>query len=305
MKGVVIKTTGSWYRIKDQQNTIHNCRIRGKFRIKGIKSTNPVAVGDFVEFDVVDDENKVIHTIHDRTNYIIRKATNLSKQTHIIAANVDQALIIVTLAQPRTPLGFIDRFLATAEVYDIPVKIIINKSDLISDEQLTAFKAIYEPIGYPCLVTSATNKTGLDAFKNTIAHKTSLLSGHSGVGKSSLINSIEPTLDIKTSEISDSNEKGKHTTTFAEMFELSIGGNIIDTPGIRSFGVVDVEKEDLWHYFKEIFQYGKDCKFNNCQHINEPHCAVKNAVDNDEISITRYDNYIHLYNGEEFEKDYK
>jgi ribosome biogenesis GTPase len=305
MKGVVIKTTGSWYRIKDQKNTIHNCRIRGKFRIKGIKSTNPVAVGDFVEFDVVDDENKVIHTIHDRTNYIIRKATNLSKQTHIIAANVDQALIIVTLAQPRTPLGFIDRFLATAEVYDIPVKIIINKSDLISDEQLTAFKAIYEPIGYPCLVTSATNKTGLDAFKNTIAHKTSLLSGHSGVGKSSLINSIEPTLDIKTSEISDSNEKGKHTTTFAEMFELSIGGNIIDTPGIRSFGVVDVEKEDLWHYFKEIFQYGKDCKFNNCQHINEPHCAVKNAVDNDEISITRYDNYIHLYNGEEFEKDYK
>lgn len=305
MKGTVIKTTGSWYRVKDEKNVVHNCRIKGKFRIKGIKSTNPIAVGDIVDFEIVDEENKVINAIHDRKNYIIRKSTNLSKQTHIIATNIDQALLIVTLAQPRTPLGFIDRFLATAEVYDIPIKIIINKADLATNEQFETFKSIYEPIGYDCLVTSATNNIGLGELKKILTNNTSLLSGHSGVGKSSLINAIEPSLNIKTSTVSNYNEKGKHTTTFAEMFELSFGGNIIDTPGIRSFGVVDVEKEELWHYFKEIFEIGQHCRFHNCQHINEPHCAVKAAVENDEICFTRYENYLHLYNDENFEKDYQ
>lgn len=301
MTGVVVKTTGSRYKVRTPDNTIHECSIKGKFRIQGIKSTNPIAVGDIVDFKSTDEKIKIIHHIHDRKNYIIRKATNLSKQTHIIAANVDQALLIVTLAMPRTPLGFIDRFLAAAEVYDIPVKIIVNKVDLLGQEQFEAFQAIYEEIGYPCYATSATNNTGIDVFKNILKDNISILAGHSGVGKSSLVNAVEPNLNLKTTNVSDFNEKGKHTTTFAEMFPLSFGGDIIDTPGIRSFGVVDVDKEELWHYFKEIFEIGKHCKFHNCQHINEPNCAVKKAVEDDLISITRYENYLHLYNDEDYE----
>lgn len=305
MRGLVVKTTGSWYKVKDDKNNVYDCRIKGKFRIQGIKNTNPIAVGDFVDVEEDETGNKVIYHIEPRKNYIIRKSTNLSKQTHIIAANIDQALLIVTLAQPKTPLGFIDRFLATAEVYNIPVTIVVNKSDLIRTEQIDAFKSIYEPIGYDCIVTSTVKNTGIDKLATILKNKTTLLSGHSGVGKSSLINAIEPSLNIKTTEVSDYNEKGKHTTTFAEMFTLSIGGNIIDTPGIRSFGVVDVEKEELWHYFKEIFKYGQHCKFHNCQHINEPKCAVKEAVENEEIAYTRYENYLHLYNGDELDKEYK
>lgn len=308
MKGTVIKSTGSWLTVKTEDATIYKCRIKGKFRIQGIKSTNPVAVGDFVEFDLEKDNSGTIHTLGKRKNYIIRKSTKLSKQTHIIAANMDQAAIIVSVANPKTPLGFIDRFLATAEAYRIPSIVIFNKVDLCDDElteELDYLKAVYESLGYQCLLTSATENTGIEESIKLLKDKVTLLSGQSGVGKSSLINAIEPSLDLKTSEVSESNEKGKHTTTFAEMFEFSFGGSIIDTPGIRSFGVVDFNKNELSHFFREFFEIGKGCKFNNCHHINEPHCAVKVAIENGEIAQSRYTSYWNLYIDKDLEKDYK
>ncbi len=308
-KGIVIKSTGSWYTVKQEDGSNIECKIKGKFRIKGIKSTNPIAVGDHVEFKVSktieDDKNThigLIIRIIDRKNYIIRKSTNLSKQSHIIAANIDQAFLVVTVNFPITTTTFIDRFLASAEAYRIPCTLIFNKIDRYNPEQiLTMNKLIelYESIGYRCLTTSAKKKIGLDTLQSWMENKTNVFSGHSGVGKSTLINAIEPNLNLKTKEISDYHQTGKHTTTFSEMFDLSFGGYIIDTPGIKGFGMLDMEKEEIGHYFPEIFKRLEKCQFYNCTHVHEPGCEVKNAVANGEISESRYFSYIGLLDGEE------
>ncbi len=308
-KGIVIKSTGSWYTVKQEDGSNIECKIKGKFRIKGIKSTNPIAVGDHVEFKVSktieDDKNThigLIIKIIDRKNYIIRKSTNLSKQSHIIAANIDQAFLVVTVNFPITTTTFIDRFLASAEAYRIPCTLIFNKIDRYNPEQiLTMNKLIelYESIGYRCLTTSAKKKIGLDTLQSWMENKTNVFSGHSGVGKSTLINAIEPNLNLKTKEISDYHQTGKHTTTFSEMFDLSFGGYIIDTPGIKGFGMLDMEKEEIGHYFPEIFKRLEKCQFYNCTHIHEPGCEVKNAVANGEISESRYFSYVGLLDGEE------
>lgn len=278
----------------------YDCRIKGKFRIQGITTTNPIAVGDVVDFELEpDQETGVINHLLPRKNYIIRKSINLSKQGQIIAANLDQALLVVTLASPRTSLGFIDRFLVTAEAYDIPAKLIFNKLDLFSGqglEILAEYKAIYENIGYPCYDVSALEGTNIDVIQDLLKDKTTLFSGHSGVGKSSLINALLPQLDLRTNEVSDWSDKGMHTTTFAEMFELPQGGFIIDTPGIRELGIVDIEKHELGRYFPEMRSRMQDCRFNNCRHINEPGCAVLEALENEEIELSRYESYLSIYN---------
>lgn len=275
-----------------------NARIRGQFRLQGIKSTNPVAVGDYVELsENPDNKDYVITEIHDRKNYVIRKATNLSKQSHVIAANLDQAIVIATLAQPRTSLGFIDRFLCTCEAYDVPAAIIFNKIDLYNDEQLAQLKEyeeLYTTIGYTCFSVSAINRTSLERLKEFMKDKVNLLSGHSGVGKSTLVNAIDSKLDLRIGSISDYHEKGKHTTTFAEMFELEFGGFIIDTPGIKEFGMVNMEPEEISHYFPEMMQRLQDCKFYNCTHVNEPGCAVIKALEAGEIALSRYQNYLSI-----------
>ena len=301
MKGLVTKSTGSWYQVQTDEGEIIDCRIKGKFRTKGIVTTNPIAVGDIVDFDMEpEQENGVITNLHQRKNYIIRKSINLSKQAQIIAANLDQALLIVTLASPRTSLGFIDRFLVTAEAYDIPARLIFNKLDLFSEEGLEVlayYKDVYEKIGYPCFEVSALAKTNIEVVQELLKDKVTLFSGHSGVGKSSLINRLLPDLDLRTHQISDWSEKGMHTTTFAEAFELPQGGFIIDTPGIRELGVIDIEKQELSHFFPEMRQRMHDCRFSNCRHINEPGCAVLEALENGEIEPSRYDSYLSIYHG--------
>ena len=293
--GKVIKSTGSWYLVADLKTSEQfECRLRGKFRTKGIKTTNPVAVGDIVDFE---NETKAIVKIHPRTNYIIRKSTNLSKQSHIIAANIDQAVIIVSLTMPRTSTGFIDRLLITAEAYHIPTVIVFNKIDLLNEEQkvvLEQITGIYQNAGYDCLHTSVKELVNLEEFKELLHNKTSLLSGHSGVGKSALINTIDQGLGLKTGEISAHHSKGTHTTTFAEMFSLKNGGAIIDTPGIKEFGLVEFEKVELGQRFPEFREKINDCKYNNCLHLNEPGCAIKLAVKNGEISEMRYANYLNI-----------
>lgn len=303
MKGVVIKSTGSWYTIYIENGKKIDCRLKGKFRIKGIKSTNPVAVGDYVNFEFEQGkETGVINKIFDRKNYIIRKSVNLSKQTHIIAANIDTAFLLVTLDSPPTSTGFIDRFLATAEAYNIPAVIIFNKIDLCTDallEKKKALENIYTTIGYRCIDISATENINIDKIITLMKGKTTMFSGHSGVGKTTLINAIEPSLNLKTAEISKQHKQGLHTTTFAEMFELSFGGFIIDTPGIKGFGVVDFEPQEIGHYFVEFFKLSSKCKFNNCLHINEPQCAVKEALENNEIAHSRYNSYLQIIAGDE------
>jgi ribosome biogenesis GTPase len=300
MQGLITKSTGSWYQVRSGDETI-DCRIKGKFRIKGITTTNPLAVGDVVDFDMEPEQGTgVITNLHQRKNYIIRKAINLSKQAQIIAANLDRALLVVTLASPRTSLGFIDRFLVTAEAYDIPACLIFNKLDLFSEEGLEIldeYKAIYENIGYPCYSVSALEGTNIDEVKSLLKDKVTLISGHSGVGKSSLINRLLPDLDLRTHMVSEWSDKGMHTTTFAEMFELPQGGYIIDTPGIRELGVIDIEKEVLSHFFPEMRERMNQCRFNNCRHINEPGCAVLDALEEGEISPSRYNSYLSIYNG--------
>jgi ribosome biogenesis GTPase len=299
MQGLVTKSTGSWYQVRSGDETI-DCRIKGKFRTKGITTTNPLAVGDIVDFEMEPEQGTgVVTNLHQRKNYIIRKSINLSKQAQIIAANLDLALLVVTLASPRTSLGFIDRFLVTAEAYDIPASLIFNKLDLFSDEGLEIldeYKAIYENIGYPCYSVSALEGTNIDVVQNLLKDKVTLFSGHSGVGKSSLINSLLPELDLRTHMISDWSDKGMHTTTFAEMFELPQGGYIIDTPGIRELGVIDIEKQELSHFFPEMRERMNQCRFNNCRHINEPGCAVLEAIEEGDIALSRYDSYLSIYN---------
>jgi ribosome small subunit-dependent GTPase A len=300
-KGLVLKSTGSWYSVKTTEGTFINCKVKGKLRIQDIKTTNPVAVGDWVNIEEVDLQTGVITEIIKRKNYIIRKASNLSKESHIIAANIDQAILVVTLAFPETSLEFIDRFLASSEAYRIPVTLIINKTDLYEETLKNLIKEIhdiYEPIGYKVIETSATKNKNIDILHAELIHKTTVLSGNSGVGKSSLINCIYPDLNLKVGSISDYHMKGKHTTTFAEMFELPDGGYIIDTPGIKGFGMVYMEKEEIYHFFPEIFKASSECQFHNCLHIGEPKCAVKGAVERGIIAQSRYHSYLSILNDE-------
>lgn len=304
LKGIVVKSTGSWFTVKSSDGEYFDCKIKGRFRIQGIRTTNPLAIGDNVGFKKLDDANKgLITQIDERKNYIIRKATNLSKQSHIIAANIDQAIVIATLAEPRTSTGFIDRFLVTAEAYHIPAKIIFNKIDLY-DKQLQKLlkeiKAVYEGAGYPCYEISVLKETNLDTVYSLIKNKVSLIAGHSGVGKSALINRVEPHLNLKVGDISTVHKKGKHTTTFAEMIDLSMGGYIIDTPGIKEFGLIHFEKTEVAERFPEMRKYMHDCKFNNCTHVHEPGCAVLAALSRGEISEFRYKNYVNIINDDYF-----
>ncbi|SHJ46654.1 ribosome small subunit-dependent GTPase A [Pseudozobellia thermophila] len=305
MLGTVYKSTGSWYTVKAQNGGFYECRIKGKFRIRGIKSTNPIAVGDQVEFDVEkvgDDAVGVIHEIRDRANYIVRKSVNLSKQTHIIAANLDQVFLLVTLNNPTTYTIFIDRFLATAEAYEVPVVLLFNKIDTYNEEELAEIKylaALYRKVGYTCIGISAKTGKNVDKVKELMTGKTSMFAGHSGAGKSTLVNALEPQLQLKTAEISEQHLQGQHTTTFAEMYDLGFGARIIDTPGIKGFGIVDMEKEEIGDYFPEFFALKGDCKFNNCLHIDEPKCAVKEALEKEEVAWSRYRSYVQMVTGDE------
>jgi ribosome biogenesis GTPase len=305
MTGVVYKSTGSWYTVKTDLGTTYLCRIKGKFRLKDIKSTNPIAVGDIVDFELEtnnDEVTGVIDKIHDRTNYIVRKSVNLSKQTHIIASNIDQVFLLITIENPTTFTSFIDRFLVTAEAYSIKTILLFNKVDTYNQEALDEVKYlahIYRKIGYECIGISATTGKNVDKVKAIMQDKVSMFAGHSGVGKSTLVNAIEPELDLKTKSISIQHMQGQHTTTFAEMFDLSFGAKIIDTPGIKGFGIVDMDKEEVSDYFPEFFKLKQDCKFNNCLHLEEPKCAIKDAVENDEIAYSRYKSYISILEGED------
>ena len=293
MKGLVIKNTGSWYGVLTDDGQLLECKVKGNFRIKGIRSTNPVAVGDRVTVG----EGNWIVAIEDRRNYIIRKSINLSKQSHILAANVDQALLVVTVVNPQTSTTFIDRFLASAEAYRVPVILVFNKTDLLDDDlrrYQEALVHLYQTIGYTCLQISATTGSGIDDIRSLLEGKITLLSGNSGVGKSTLINSLVPDANLRTGEISDAHNTGQHTTTFSEMIPLEGGGWMIDTPGIKGFGTFDMEPEELTSYFKEIFRFSKDCRFSNCTHTHEPGCAVLKALEDHYIAESRYQSYLSM-----------
>ncbi len=305
MLGTVYKSTGSWYTVKSETGTFYDCRIKGKFRIQGIKSTNPIAVGDQVRFELEaggDETAATISEILPRKNYLVRKAVKLSKQTHIIAANIDQVFLLITLEDPKTLPVFIDRFLASAEAYDIPCILLFNKIDAYGEAALEEWhylEALYSHIGYECLGISAKEGTGVAQVIEIMKGKTSIFAGHSGVGKSTLVNRIAPELQLKTTEISELYRQGQHTTTFAEMFDLPFGGRIIDTPGIKGFGLVDMEPDEIGDYFPELFALKADCKFNNCLHLDEPHCAVKEALEAGRIAPSRYHSYVQIVTGED------
>lgn len=305
MIGLVYKSTGSWYTVKNDKGDFIECRIKGKFRIKGIKSTNPIAVGDVVDYELDESSDVitgVITNIHDRKNYIVRKSVNLSHQMHIIASNVDYVFLLITINNPPTTTSFIDRFLVTAEAYGIEAILVFNKIDTFDDAMLDEqlyMQYIYEQIGYKCLRISSTEAKGVDKLKEMMLGKVSMFSGHSGVGKSTLVNALEPSLQLKTKHISEQSKQGQHTTTFAEMYDLSFGAQIIDTPGIKGFGVVDMEKEEISGYFPEFFKLKDQCKFNNCLHKDEPKCAVKEALEKDEISWSRYNSYLKILEGDD------
>lgn len=297
MKGLVIKNTGSWYSVKTDTGKVVECKIKGNFRLKGIRSTNPVAVGDNVEIALNSEGTAFITHIEERRNYIIRKSQNLSKQSHILAANVDQAFLIVTVNYPQTSTTFIDRFLASAEAYSVPVVLVFNKCDILSDDERHYQQSmihLYETIGYECREVSATTGEGIDGLHALLKGKITLLSGNSGVGKSTLINKILPEANLRTAEISDAHNTGMHTTTFSEMLELPEGGYIIDTPGIKGFGTFNMEPEELTSYFPEIFHFSKGCKFSNCTHTHEPGCAVLKAIDDHFIAQSRYQSYLNM-----------
>ncbi|SHG84622.1 ribosome small subunit-dependent GTPase A [Flagellimonas flava] len=305
MQGIVYKSTGSWYTVRTEDGSFYECRIKGKFRIKGIKSTNPIAVGDEVVFDLTkvgDESVAIISEIKPRKNYIIRKSVKLSKQTHIIAANLDQVFLLITLNNPPTFTSFIDRFLVTAEAYDIPVVLLFNKMDVYDKDEMVEVEYLvnlYREIGYHCLEIAAKEWENVEAVRDLMKDRVSMFAGHSGVGKSTLVNALEPGLKLKTAEISEQHLQGQHTTTFAEMYDLSFGARIIDTPGIKGFGIVDMEEDEIGDYFPEFFRLKSECKFNNCLHMDEPKCAVKNALENNEIAWSRYRSYIQMITGEE------
>ncbi|MCQ2256512.1 MAG: ribosome small subunit-dependent GTPase A [Bacteroidaceae bacterium] len=318
MHGLVIRNTGYSYTVKTDAGEVFECKVKGNFRIRGIRTTNPVAIGDRVEFIPQEGDSSIeqatqglITALDDRTNYIIRKSTNLSKQSHIIAANVDMCFLIVTVTHPETSLTFIDRFLASAEAYSVPVTLIFNKIDLAVKaaddteidwhEYLNSVVNLYENIGYQCRKISAKTGEGVEELREEIRGKIVCLSGNSGVGKSTLINTLYPNLKLKTNEISDAYNTGKHTTTFSEMYETD-SGYLIDTPGIKGFGTFDMKKEEISHYFKEIFHFSSECRFNNCTHTHEPHCAVREAVERHDISESRYNSYLSMLDDEKEEK---
>ncbi len=297
MKGLVIKNTGSWYQVRTDQEETFECKIKGNLRLKDIKSTNPIAVGDFVEFSAIEEKVGLISAIYDRKNYIIRRSSNLSKQSHILAANLDLVVLVITIRYPETSTVFIDRFIASAEAYNVPACILINKTDLYTEDEMQyaeALKTLYESIGYPVFMLSAIKPDTFDTFKQFLTGKTILISGNSGVGKSTLINAILPESLAKTGEISSYHNKGTHTTTFSQLYQLENGAQLIDTPGIKGFGTVDMEVDEISHYFKEIFKTSKKCRFTNCTHIHEPGCAVLTAVENHQISLSRYQSYLSI-----------
>ena len=305
MTGIVYKSTGSWYTVKSSEGDFIECRIKGKFRMKGIKSTNPIAVGDYVDYELDESSDKVtgtIHNIHERRNYIVRKSVNLSHQMHIIAANIDRVFLLVTVNNPPTTFSFIDRFLVTAEAYGIEAVLVFNKIDTLDenslDEQLY-MQHVYQEIGYKCLRVSSIQMKGIEELKQLMIGKVSMFSGHSGVGKATLVNALEPSLHLKTNEISEQSKQGQHTTTFAEMYDLSFDARIIDTPGIKGFGMVNMEPSEISGYFPEFFKLQDQCKFNNCLHKEEPHCAVKKALENDEIAWSRYQTYLKILEGDD------
>jgi ribosome biogenesis GTPase len=305
MTGTVYKSTGSWYTVKSEQGDFIECRIKGKFRIKGIKSTNPIAVGDIVDYELDKTSDAItgtINNIHERKNYIVRKSVNLSHQMHIIASNIDQVFLLITINNPPTTFNFIDRFLVTAEAYGIEAILVFNKIDTLDEatlEEQLYMQHVYQEIGYQCMRVSSTNGTGVEQLKGMMIGKVSMFSGHSGVGKSTLVNALEPSLQLKTKNISEQSMQGQHTTTFAEMYDLSFGARIIDTPGIKGFGMVDMEPAEISGYFPEFFRLKDQCKFNNCLHKEEPHCAIKKALEDDEIAWSRYNSYLKILEGDD------
>jgi len=305
MTGLVYKSTGSWYTVKSEQGDFIECRMKGKFRMKGIKSTNPIAVGDVVDYELEETSDALtgtIFNIHERKNYIVRKSVNLSHQMHIIASNIDRVFLLITINNPPTTFNFIDRFLVTAEAYNIETILVFNKIDTFDEptlEDQLYMQYVYQQIGYKCLRVSSTEMKGIEELKEMMIGKVSMFSGHSGVGKSTLVNAMEPTLHLKTKTISEASKQGQHTTTFAEMYDLSFNAKIIDTPGIKGFGIVDMEKEEISGYFPEFFKLKDQCKFNNCLHKEEPHCAIKAALEKDEIAWSRYNSYLKILEGDD------
>jgi ribosome biogenesis GTPase len=301
-KGVVLKSTGSRYRVLLSDGKIIDCSVKGKLRISEFRTTNPIAVGDNILFETDGkSESGVITEVLDRRNWILRKASNLSKHSQIIAANIDQAFLMITIILPETPVEFIDRFLITAEAYRVPVKIIINKTDLYGEDEtakMEYLESIYENIGYECIRLSMKENKSHDDLKQLMKGKTTLISGYSGVGKTTLLNSLNPALNLKTAGISEYHKQGKHITTFPEMHQMPFDAFVIDTPGIRGFGVVDMEREEIYHFFREIFEKSKECRFNNCLHLDEPGCAVRSAVEKGEIAFLRYKSYLNIMDGD-------
>ena len=306
MTGIIIRNTGSWYTVRTDGGQLFDCKVKGNFRLKGIRSTNPVAVGDIVNISLQPDgATGLIESIEERKNYIIRKASNLSKQSHIIASNLDLALLIVTVVHPETSTTFIDRFLASAEAYRVPVCILFNKVDLLDEDErryLDNIAYLYDALGYNCMKCSARTGEGLDGLTTLLKDKVTLLSGNSGVGKSTLLNRLIPEAQVKTAEISAAHDTGQHTTTFSQLFDLPTGGSIIDTPGIKGFGTFDIERTEVGHYFREIFQIGQDCRYSDCTHTHEPGCAVLPAVEDHRIALSRYQSYLSMLDDKDEQK---